>query len=112
MFSVSLQRDTMDIGGNVGMLSIGELPSGIVADNMTWVPLRMYSYDEGGMPAPPNSPREVCLPAVLGVDVKLIFSTQDLSHYMGNHVGWCLPGRRKTSTLLLVLLYYRAICLD
>lgn len=61
MFTVSLQRNTVDIGG-VGMLSIGELPSGIAADNMTWVPLRMYSYDEGGMPAPPDSPKEVCFP--------------------------------------------------
>ncbi|KIM43824.1 hypothetical protein M413DRAFT_443706 [Hebeloma cylindrosporum] len=42
MFSVSLQRDSIDIGGNPGMLSIG-----------------MYSYDEGGMPAPPDSPKEI-----------------------------------------------------
>jgi phytepsin len=63
MFTVSLQRNTIDVGGNVGMLSIGELPSGIPADNMTWVPLRMYSYAEGGMPAPPNSPKEVRPPA-------------------------------------------------
>jgi len=66
MFSVSLQRDTIDVGGNVGMLSIGELPSGIPAENMTWVPLRRYSYAEGGLPAPPDSPREVRLPTFLG----------------------------------------------
>jgi len=111
MFTVSLQRNTVDIGG-VGMLSIGELPSGIADDNMTWVPLRMYSYDEGGMPAPPNSPTEVCFPTVLSISVKLIFSIRGLSHYMGNHVGWRLPRRRKTSTFFLVLFDYRAICVD
>jgi hypothetical protein len=112
MFTVSLQRDTIDIGGNVGMLSIGEFPSGIAANNMTWVPLRMYSYDEGGMPAPPNSPKEVCPPKVFSASVKLILSIPDLSHYVGNHVGWRLSGRRKTSTFVLVLFYYPAISVD
>ena len=112
MFTVSLQRNTIDIGGNVGMLSIGELPSGIAADNMTWVPLRMYSYDEGGMPAPPNSPKEVCFPTAFSISVNLIFSIPDLSHYVGNHAGWRLPRRRKTSSFLLVLFYYPAISVD
>ncbi|PPQ80138.1 LOW QUALITY PROTEIN: hypothetical protein CVT25_001437 [Psilocybe cyanescens] len=59
MFSVTLQRDNIDIGGNVGMLSIGELPDGVSNDNLTWVPLRLYTNSEGGLPAPPNSPEEV-----------------------------------------------------
>jgi hypothetical protein len=32
--TVSLQRDTIDIGGNQGILSIGELPAGIATDEM------------------------------------------------------------------------------
>ncbi|KAJ7599122.1 aspartic peptidase domain-containing protein [Mycena floridula] len=50
MFTVSLQRDTIDIGGNVGMLSIGEFPS--QNSSMTWVPLRAYSESEGGLSSP------------------------------------------------------------
>jgi len=41
------------------MLSIGEMPSGVSEDKLTWVPLRNYSYDEGGLPSPPDSPYEV-----------------------------------------------------
>lgn len=61
MISVTLQRDNVDIGGNVGMLSIGELPPGIANTSMTWVPLRLYTRSEGGLPAPTNSPNEVGL---------------------------------------------------
>ncbi|KAF8154491.1 aspartic peptidase domain-containing protein [Crassisporium funariophilum] len=46
-------------GGNVGMLSIGELPSGVSNESLTWVPLRYYTYDEGGLPGPPDAPNEV-----------------------------------------------------
>jgi len=59
MFSITLQRDTVDIGGNIGMLSIGDLPSGVLNETLTWVPVRGYSYSEGGIPAPPDSPHEV-----------------------------------------------------
>ncbi|KAF9042966.1 aspartic peptidase domain-containing protein [Panaeolus papilionaceus] len=59
MFSVALQRNTIDVGGSLGVLSIGELPDGISSDNMTWVPLRVYSADQNGLPAPPDSPNEV-----------------------------------------------------
>ncbi|KDR79313.1 hypothetical protein GALMADRAFT_243260 [Galerina marginata CBS 339.88] len=59
MFSVTLQRDTVDVGGLLGQLSIGELPDGITSDKLTWVPLRLYTSVEGGLPAPPNSPAEV-----------------------------------------------------
>ncbi|KAF5367290.1 hypothetical protein D9615_010453 [Tricholomella constricta] len=57
-FTITLQRDTVDVGGNVGLLSIGELPKGIKSESMTWVPLRTYSVDQGGLPAPPDSPIE------------------------------------------------------
>ncbi|KAG6872207.1 hypothetical protein C0995_011970 [Termitomyces sp. Mi166 len=58
-FTVSLQRDTVEVGGNDGMLSIGELPSGVSNNSLTWVPLRGYTVDENGLPAPPDSPNEV-----------------------------------------------------
>lgn len=73
IFAISLQRDTVDIGGNQGMLSIGELPAGIAAENLTWVPLRGYTVAEGGLPAPEDSPNEVqvypstCTTQVIGL---------------------------------------------
>jgi phytepsin len=80
--AISLQRDTVDIGGNQGMVSIGELPAGIAAEDLTWVPLRGYTAAEGGLPAPEESPNEVHLNA-------RIFSTQtkielDLPHCLGS----------------------------
>jgi len=57
-FTITLQRDTVDVGGNVGLLSIGELPKGTTNDSLTWVPLRRYSVSEGGLPPPPDSPNE------------------------------------------------------
>ncbi|KAI0266450.1 aspartic peptidase domain-containing protein [Gloeopeniophorella convolvens] len=56
---ISLQRDTVDIGGNEGTLSIGALPAGVVAEDLTWVPLRGYTVAEGGLPPPADSPDEV-----------------------------------------------------
>ena len=56
MFAITLQRNTIDVGG---MLSVGEMPSGVSEDKLTWVPLRNYTADEGGMPGPPDSPNEV-----------------------------------------------------
>ncbi|TFK67789.1 acid protease [Pluteus cervinus] len=58
-FTVTLQRNTIDIGGNVGMLSIGELPPGVRNESLTWVPLRGYTQPEGGLPPPKESPSEV-----------------------------------------------------
>ena len=40
--AVTLQRNMMDIGGNLGMLSIGELPAGVNTSDLTWVFLRGY----------------------------------------------------------------------
>lgn len=59
MFATTLQRDSIDIGGNVGQLSIGELPAGIQSDSLTWVPLRAYTPQEGGLPPAPEAPNEV-----------------------------------------------------
>ena len=58
-FTITLQRDTVDVGGNTGLLSIGELPTGIDERNLTWARVRTYSVHEGGLPPPANSPGEV-----------------------------------------------------
>jgi hypothetical protein len=81
--SIFLQRDTVDIGGNQGLLSIGELPAGIAAEDLTWVPLRLYAAGEGGLPAPEDSPNEVLLNARLTLASTNIRS--DLPHYLGSH---------------------------
>ncbi|KAF8628287.1 hypothetical protein AX17_005991 [Amanita inopinata Kibby_2008] len=59
MFSVTIQRSEVEIKGNVGILSIGELPSGVKNESLTWVPLRTYTVDQNGLTAPPDSPNEV-----------------------------------------------------
>jgi hypothetical protein len=64
MFTVALQRDTVDVGGNAGLLSIGELPGGVKNESLTWVPVRTYSSAENGLPPPLNSPNEVGPPPI------------------------------------------------
>lgn len=59
IIAVTMQRDTVDIGGNVGMLSLGELPAGVEASSLTWVPIRGYTPQEGGLPPSPEAPDEV-----------------------------------------------------
>lgn len=59
LFSVTLQRDTIDIGGNSGQISVGELPLGVENGNLTWVPVRRYSEAEGGLSGPSDAPYEV-----------------------------------------------------
>ncbi|KAK0211941.1 aspartic peptidase domain-containing protein [Armillaria fumosa] len=58
MFTVTLQRNTIARGGNVGQLSIGELPAGVKNETLTWVPIRSYSSEEGGLVGPTDSPNE------------------------------------------------------
>ncbi|KAK0457419.1 aspartic peptidase domain-containing protein [Desarmillaria tabescens] len=59
MFSISLQRDTIDIGGGDGTLTVGKLPDGIDNSSLTWVPVRLYSASEGGLRPPSFAPDEV-----------------------------------------------------
>ena len=59
MFTITLQRDSVDIGGNIGIMSLGKLPAGVNNDSLTWVKVRGYTTAEGGMTAPPDSPGEV-----------------------------------------------------
>jgi len=55
-FTVSLQRDSFDIGsGNQGMLSLGEFPAGLTNDSFTWVPLRRYTAQQGGIDSPTDT---------------------------------------------------------
>ena len=48
---ITLQRDTIDISGK-GQLTIGELPSGVDNSSLTWVPVRPYTPENGGLQAP------------------------------------------------------------
>lgn len=59
MFSISLQRNIIDIGGGDGMLTIGKLPDGIDNSSLTWVPVRLYNPAEGGLRPPTFAPDEV-----------------------------------------------------
>jgi hypothetical protein len=59
LFSVTLQRDTIDKGGNAGRFYIGQLPPGVQNDSLTWVPVRRYSEAEGGLSGPSDAPHEV-----------------------------------------------------
>lgn len=49
MFVIALQRDTIEIGGNEGMLSIGGLPSGVQNESLTWVAVRKYTLQQDGL---------------------------------------------------------------
>lgn len=60
LFTVTLQRASMELGGNEGMLYIGELPPTVNNASLTWVPVRRYSVAQGGMKAPADDPGEVC----------------------------------------------------
>lgn len=65
LIAMTLQRDTLSIDGNMGMLSVGALPESVQDSQLTWMPVRAYSVKEGGLPAPPDAPNEVC--RVLGI---------------------------------------------
>ncbi|KAJ7162014.1 aspartic peptidase domain-containing protein [Mycena filopes] len=58
MFSISLQRSTIDISGK-GALTLGTLPDGVDNSSLTWVPVRLYSPAEGGLTPPTFAPNEV-----------------------------------------------------
>jgi hypothetical protein len=54
-----LQRDTIDVSGNNGALTIGKLPQGIDNSSLTWVPVRLYTPGDGGLSPPSFAPDEV-----------------------------------------------------
>ncbi|KAH9179380.1 acid protease [Lactarius sanguifluus] len=58
MFTVILQRDAIDVSGNNGALTIGKLPDGIDNSSLTWVPVRLYKSEDGGLSPPTFAPNE------------------------------------------------------
>lgn len=60
LFVVTLQRASIEVGGNEGMLYIGELPPTVNNASLTWVPVRGYGVAQGGIKPPANDPDEVC----------------------------------------------------
>ncbi|KAL0581265.1 hypothetical protein V5O48_000748 [Marasmius crinis-equi] len=56
--TITLQRDTIDAGGNAGLMSIGELPPGVKNESLTWVPIRAYGPEQDGLAGPPDSTGE------------------------------------------------------
>ena len=54
-----MQRETVEVGGNVGQLTIGQLPDGVSNASLTWVPVRLYTEAQGGVAGPSASPNEV-----------------------------------------------------
>jgi len=59
MFTIMLQRDTIDISGNNGAFTIGKLPDGIDNSSLTWVPVRLYDPKDGGLSPPTFAPGEI-----------------------------------------------------
>ncbi|KDQ50519.1 hypothetical protein JAAARDRAFT_41981 [Jaapia argillacea MUCL 33604] len=59
MFTISLQRDTVDVGGNTGLLSVGAFPNGVDNSSFTWVPVRRYTPADGGLTPPTFASKEV-----------------------------------------------------
>ncbi|KAH9983325.1 aspartic peptidase domain-containing protein [Russula compacta] len=59
MFSVMLQRDTIDVSGSNGALTVGKLPDGIDNSSLTWVPVRLYNPGDGGLSPPTFAPKEI-----------------------------------------------------
>jgi hypothetical protein len=58
LWQVTLNRDTIDISGQ-GQLTLGKLPDGVDNSSLTWVPVRPYTPDEGGLSPPTFAPNEV-----------------------------------------------------
>ncbi|KAL0567897.1 hypothetical protein V5O48_014093, partial [Marasmius crinis-equi] len=60
MFSIELQRSTIDITeGDNGQLTVGKLPDGVDTNSVTWVPVKLYTPEEGGLRAPDFAKGEV-----------------------------------------------------
>ena len=59
MFTITLQRDSVDIGENMGIMSSGKLPAAVNNDSLTWVKARGYTTAESGMTALPDSPGDL-----------------------------------------------------
>jgi hypothetical protein len=71
-----LQRDTIDISGSHGSLTVGKLPDGIDNSSLEWVPVRLYRPEDGGLNPPQFAPKEVCLWSPDGCGLLLIIIPQ------------------------------------
>lgn len=56
-FSVTLQRTIPSVGGNVGSITLGALPSGVDNASLTWIPVRRYTPEQNGVVVP-EAPEE------------------------------------------------------
>ncbi|KIJ48537.1 hypothetical protein M422DRAFT_100403, partial [Sphaerobolus stellatus SS14] len=59
MITITFQRDSVDIGGNVGQLTIGKFPDGVSNSPLTWAPIQRSAIDNPGIVGPSDSPNEV-----------------------------------------------------
>ncbi|KLO16728.1 acid protease [Schizopora paradoxa] len=59
MFTVTLQRDTIDSSATHGQLTIGTLPDNVDNSSLTWVPIRLYSTSDGGLQGPTFASNEI-----------------------------------------------------
>ncbi|KZV64764.1 acid protease [Peniophora sp. CONT] len=59
MFALMLQRNTIDVSGDDGVVSVGCLPDGIDNSSLTWLPVRLYAPADGGLNPPTFAPDEV-----------------------------------------------------
>ncbi|KAF8508254.1 acid protease, partial [Hysterangium stoloniferum] len=59
LFTVTLQREVVEIGGNLGQLTLGALPAGVNQNDITWVPVRLYSQEDGGLAGSSTNSSEV-----------------------------------------------------
>lgn len=71
-----LQRDMIDVSGFNGSLTVGKLPDGINNSLLTWVPVRLYRPEDGGLNPPQFAPKEVCLCSLDGCGLLLIIIPQ------------------------------------
>lgn len=71
VYAITLQRNQVDVGGE-GTMHIGKLPDGVDESLMTWVPVRLYSVADGGMP-PPSFARQEVYPFRWEVDIEGVF---------------------------------------
>lgn len=59
-WQISLERHTNGLDGK-GLLTIGNLPEGIDNSSLTWVPVRLYADEDGGMGTFSSAPDEVSI---------------------------------------------------
>ncbi|KAJ6494942.1 aspartic peptidase domain-containing protein [Mycena vulgaris] len=71
MFTISLQRSTIDISGT-GALTLGALPDGVDNSSLTWVPVRLYSPEDGGI-NPPTFAADETYPLRWEIDIDAVF---------------------------------------